>query len=99
MFLTNNTAAISPLVFAALCLGCPVAPLYTSCSKAECLYFLTLSKAEIVFCDLEFHSMLKECTEKLEISLKYFTFDGQTDGQTHSINCLFEEVEDSSNFK
>lgn len=42
--------------------------------------------------------MLEECFEKLETNVKYFTFDGQTDG-THSINSLFKEVEDSSVFK
>lgn len=51
-----------------------------------------------MFCDLKFHSMLKECFEKIETNVKYFTFDGQTDG-THSINSLFKEVEDSSVFK
>lgn len=95
--LTNNTADIAPLVFAALCLGCPIACLPTCCSQAEYLYFLSFSKPEIVFCDLTFQPMLKECLEQLEIDAKYFTFDGQTDG-THSINSLFARVDGSSNF-
>lgn len=95
---TKNTADVVPLIFAALCLGCPVTPVHPYNTRVEYLYHLNLTKPEIVFIDLDLHSMLKECFDELEIRAKYFTFGGETVG-THSINCLFEEVDDDSSFE
>lgn len=104
---TKNTADVVPLIFAALCLGCPVTPVHPYNTRVEYLYHLNLTKPEIVFIDLDLHSMLKECFDELEICAKYFTFGGETVG-THSINTLFEkcgtngtseDVDDDSSFE
>lgn len=95
---SKNTGDIAPLVFAALCLGCPVASLPTCFSQAEYLDFLSFSKPEIVFCDPEIHSIFKECFDKLKINALFFTFDRQLDG-THSIDSLFATVDDSLYFE
>lgn len=96
-FMTNNSADIAPLVFAALCLGCPVTAQPISSSKAECLYFLNVVKPSFVFCDLEFCGTLNECLKNLKNDAKLFTFDGQTDEST-PVDNLFDGVNDDANF-
>lgn len=88
-FLTNNSEDIAPLVFAAMCLGCPVASLPSFHSKLEYLQHLSAVKPKYVFCDLEYYDMLKDCLCTLKLGAKFFTFGGQIEKST-SISDLFE---------
>lgn len=92
-FLTNNTADVSPLVFAGLCLNCQISSLPTCCSQMEYEYYLNIAKPDFVFCDLKFYSTLKECLTKLKINAKIFTFDGQTD-ESIPMGIFFQKLDE-----
>ncbi|XP_055309667.1 uncharacterized protein LOC129573305 [Sitodiplosis mosellana] len=89
-FLTNNSADIPVLVFAAMCLGCPVASLPSFHSKMEYFQHLSAVKPKYVFCDLEYYAIMKDCISNLKIEAKFFTFGGQIE-ESVSINNLFEK--------
>lgn len=95
-FLTENTADIPALVFAALCLGCVITARRSSSSKLEHVRYLTVVKPKYVFCDLEHYNMMKECLIDLKIQAKFFTFDGQID-ESILVNDLFE-VDDMDSY-
>lgn len=97
LYFTTNSAEIAPLVFASLCLGCPIVTYSPYFRKAEVNYQLSFLKPKYVICDIEFYPMLGECFKNLEISAQFFTFDGQM-GCSIDIECLFDENDDSSQF-
>lgn len=96
-FMTSNSAEIAPLVFAALCLGCPITAQPISSSKMECDYFLNVVKPTYIFCDSEFYATLVECLINLKMNVKIFTFNQKVNEST-PVESLFEETNDDSNF-
>lgn len=97
-FLTNNTADSPALVLAFLSLGCQITGLPVCCSKAECKYFLSLTKPQFVFGDVEFYQMLRECMSDLSNNAAIFTFNGQIDASL-PVDVLFEECNMGSCFE
>lgn len=88
-FLTDNSADVAPLVFAALCLGCAITSLPLCYTKMEYSQYLNIVRPSHVFCDSGYYVVLKECLMDLNIDATFFTFDGQLD-ESHSIEDLFE---------
>ncbi|XP_037030798.1 luciferin 4-monooxygenase-like [Bradysia coprophila] len=95
IFYTNNTADIPAIVYAALCLGCPVTAYVTFASKRENLHYLTVTKPNYVFCDSNIYEDLNECFQELGNEPTFFTFDGQASGSVRSVDSLFQKVESS----
>lgn len=97
LYFTTNSAEIAPLVFASLCLGCPIVAFSPYLRTAEVNYQLSFLKPKYVICDIEYYPMLRECFMNMEISAQFFTFDGQMGGSI-DIECLFDETDDNSPF-
>lgn len=88
-FLTKNSADIPAIVFAALCLGCPITGSGEYNTTREHLYFLNVVKPKYVFCDVEYYEELNDCHHGLNDKPIFFTFGGQT-RDSRSIEVLFE---------
>lgn len=95
-FFTSNTDQIVPLLFAALCLGCPITSIPTCCTKKESEYFLKITNPMFVVCDVEYRSMLRECLANQKNTAAFFTFGDQADEQSIPINILFEKTDSNS---
>lgn len=95
---SNNITDLAPLTFAAICLGCPLAPLVTSSSQSECEYFMSITKTEFAICELKFYPMLKRCFANLNINAKIFTIDGQA-GDSISAELLFDSMDNELDFE
>ncbi|XP_031624717.1 4-coumarate--CoA ligase 2-like [Contarinia nasturtii] len=88
--LTDNSADVPPLVFAALCLGCVVTSLPLCYTKLEYSQYFSIVRPNYVICDLKFYVTLNECFMDLSIvDVEFFTFDGHLD-ETHPIEKIFE---------
>lgn len=96
--LSDNVTDLAPLTFAAMCLSCPLVPLVTKSTKDECEYFINVTKPEFAICELKYYTMLKECFTNLKIDAKIFTIGGQVDDSI-ATECLFEDVDNESEFK
>lgn len=103
LIFVGNTSEIVPVIYGALCLGCPLVTIFTSSTQAECEYFLRLTKPEFVICHRNSYEMLKSCFVNLKTNVKFFTADGcdgaYADDDPIPIQSLFEEVEDDSHFE
>lgn len=95
IFYTNNTADIPAIVFAALCLGCPVTAYVSFATKRENLHYLNVTKPKYVFCDSKSYENLNGCFQELGYEPTFFTFEGQADGNARSFESLFEKVKSS----
>lgn len=95
---SDNHVDMPPLIFAAICLGCPLVPLMFTLSQSECEYFMNITKPEFAICQVAFYPMLKKCFENLEINATIFTIDGQTDDSI-STELLFQNSDNESNFE
>lgn len=94
----DNVPEIVPIIFGAVCLGCPIVSIIEIASQAECEYFLNITKPKFAICHLISHQMLRECFTNLEINAKIFTADGQADDSI-PIQSLFESVDDDNYFE
>lgn len=87
-FLTDNSADIAPLVFAALCLGCVITSLPMCYTKMEYSQYFAIVRPNYMFCDLELYIMLNGClVDSNIVDVQFFTFGGHLD-ETHSIESL-----------
>ena len=89
---------IVSITIGAICLGCPLVPMLTESSQAECDYFLNLTKPEFAICHLKFYAMLKKSFTNIKINAKIITIDGQIDDSI-PIQSLFESVDNESMFE
>lgn len=94
---TNNSADITPLVYAALCLGCVIAAESTAHGCVEIHHTLNYLKPRVIFCDLEYYAMLKECVFDLKINADFFIVGDQTD-DTLSIKYFFRQINIDTQF-
>lgn len=94
----GNAVEVAPLVFGAIYLGCPLMPIITCVSQAECEFYVKLTKPDFVVCHVKFYNMLSKCFENLEMHATFFTVDGQTDDSV-AVQRLFEPVENESNYE
>lgn len=96
-FVTDNTADITPIVCAALCLGCSIAAQPPCHSTTEYSHFLNMLKPTFVLCDLKCYATLKDCLVNLNNQAQVFTFNGQMN-DSHSVDDLFHGSDDESYF-
>lgn len=79
-FLTDHSDYLVPIMLAAACLVCPVAPLHPMLSKDEIVRYFLKAKPSVAFCDVGACGQLTEALKELPFSVKVFTFGGQVDG-------------------
>lgn len=95
---SDNIADLPPLIFAAICLGCPLVPLVVSATQSQCEYFMNITKPEFAICQVEGYPMLKSCFKNLEFNAKIFTIDGQIDDSI-SAQLLFQSSDNELHFE
>lgn len=95
--LAKNSHHLAPIVFASVYLGCPVNTLDPSFGKAELLHMLKTTKPTIMFCDIEFGDLVRECLIELDNNAKIFTFGG-TNTHAEQVENLFVETHNEDIF-
>lgn len=96
-FVCENSAFLSPIVFASFSLGCPINVLSTLVEKDSALKMFQKTEPSVMFCDVEVYDVVKECMEKLGNKAKIFTFYG-TKGDSEPVESLFEETGTEESF-
>lgn len=88
--MVDNDALLAPIVFASLCLGCSINPLYTLAEKNEIIRMLKLTKPTVMFIDVKVYDIVQQCLKELFFDAKIFTFNGRR-GHSEPVEYLFEE--------
>lgn len=92
----GNVAYSSPIIFASLCLGCPVNTLGSDW-KPHMLTTLQLIEPKLVFCEVEKYDATVECLTELGIKAEIFTLNGTRD-DAESVENLFVETGTEDDF-
>ncbi|XP_055296968.1 probable 4-coumarate--CoA ligase 3 [Sitodiplosis mosellana] len=95
--IAKNSHYVATIVFASLCIGCPVNTLDPSFTKLELMHMLSITRPKVMFCDASIYDLVQECLNDLENDAKIFTFSGQS-GDSIPVEDLFEEVEGEGTF-
>lgn len=93
----KNSHYLAPIVYASLCIGCPINTLDPSFTKLELMHMLSISRPKVMFCDASVYDLVQECLNDLGNTAKVFTFSGQS-GKSIRVEDLFEDVEGESTF-
>lgn len=96
-FLGENSHHVAPIVFASICIGCPVSCLDPSYDKKKLTHLLKITQPVVMFCDIEAYALLKECLTELGNAAKVFTFGGRSE-DSEPIENLFEETQCEESF-
>lgn len=94
--MAGNVADLAPIVFASLCLGCPINPIHMT-SKQDIIRVLKLTEASLIFCEVKVYDLLIECLNEAAINAKIFTFNGTT-GDSEAVEHLFDETGSEEDF-
>lgn len=89
--LAGNVTNLPPIVFASLCLGCPINAMHTGVDRPNIVRMFEMTEPSLVFCDVKVYDLVVECLMKLGNVAKVFTFNG-TKGDSESVDCLFNET-------
>lgn len=95
--MTKNCTDVAPIVFASLCLGCPINPIDSTFGKNDLKSIISITKPNTFFCDVSVYNLLEACLNDLNITAQIFTFDGQR-GKSIAIEMLFVESNNEMNF-
>lgn len=95
--MVENVANLSPIVFAAFSLGCPINALHTSVEKANLIHMLRMTEPSVMFCDVKVYDLANECLKELENDAKIFTFNG-TKGNSKAVESLFKQTGTEEDF-
>lgn len=87
-FMATNSAYLSPILFASICLGCPINPLHSLMEKEHVIKMLKKTEPCLIFCDVDAYDLMKEYLIKSGNNAKIFTFNG-TQGDSEPVESLF----------
>lgn len=85
-----NEPYLAPIIFAALCLGIPVNPLYSKW-KPDIIEMFTSTDPAIIFCEIEKYDITVECLTEMKLEAKIFTLNGLK-GDSEAVENLFVET-------
>lgn len=95
--MAGNVAHLAPIVFASLCLGCPINPLNIKMEKATVAHMLQLTQPRLVFCEIKMYDFIVDVLAELKIDASIFTFNGSK-GDSIPVENLFAETGSEENF-
>lgn len=95
--MSGNVAHLSPIVFASLCLGCPINLLDTKMEKSTVVNMLQLTQPGLVFCEIKVYDLIVEVLTELKMDAKVFTFNG-IKGNSIPVDVLFVKTGVEENF-
>lgn len=93
--LTEHSDYLVPIIVAAACLACPIAPLHPMLSKDEIVRYFLKAKPSVAFCDVGACGQLNEALKELKFNVKVFTFGGRVDDLEPVENLLVETGEEN----
>lgn len=93
----GNVAHLAPIVFAALCLGCPINPLDMQMEKLSVSHMLQLTQPRLIFCESQVYDLIVEVLTELKMDTKIFTFNGRK-ADSIPVDILFVETGIEENF-
>lgn len=96
-FMAGNSENLCPIVFASLCMGCPINPLHHTLSKEEISKILKKTKTKAIFCDVESYDLIDEALKESTTNVQIFTFDGQI-SNTEPVDSLFIQCDNEHDF-
>lgn len=85
-----NEPYLAPIIFAALCLGIPVNPLYSKW-KPDIIKMFTLTEPAIIFCEIERYDITVECLTEMKLKANIFTLNGLK-SDSEAVENLFVET-------
>lgn len=95
--ISGYVADLAPIIFASICLGCPVNPFDTTFDKRQLMSVFENTEPGIIFCEAKFYDLVIECLKELRINAKLFTFNG-TKGDSEAVENLFQETGNEEDF-
>lgn len=95
--MSGNVAHLAPIVFAALCLGCPINPLDIQMEKSTVLNMIQLTRPHLVFCEIKAYDLIAEVLAELKMDTKVFTFNGSK-GKSIPVETLFTKTGTEDSF-
>lgn len=94
--IAGNVADLAPIVFASVCLGCPISSMPTWW-KRYIIGMLQKTEPTLVFCEVKLYDMVVESLEEVGSKAKIFTFNG-TKGDSEAVESLFKETGTENDF-
>ena len=95
--MVENVAHLSPIVFAAYSLGCPLNALTTTVEKPDVIRMLGITEPSVMICDIKVYDLIKECLTELRNDAIIFTFNG-TKNDSIAVEYLFEATGNEEHF-
>lgn len=95
--MVENVPHLSPIIFAAYSIGCPINALSTSVAKADVMRMYGLTDPSVIICDIKVYDLVKECLTELRKNATIFTFNG-TKNDSISVETLFERTDHEESF-
>lgn len=96
-FMTNNYHNVAPIVYAALCLGCPINAIASNYVESEIIDVFVKTEPKVIFCENDCYEVLQGSLDKLGNKAKVFIFDGVRNNTTN-VDELFAETGSESAF-
>lgn len=96
--ISGNVVHLAPIVFASLCMGCPISTLDASAEKRNIIHMIKNIEPQIIFCDVAVYDLIVECLNEVKNDLKIFTFNGTKNG-SESVENLTTETGIEEDFK
>lgn len=93
----KNSHHLAPIVFASMCLGCPLNAMDAAFNKTELIEMLKTTEPNLIFCDTDTYELTIECLSELKNSAKVFTFGGSIAG-SEPVENLFVATGNESEF-
>lgn len=86
--IAKNSHHLAPIIFGALCIGCPVNTLDSSFNKNELLHMFNTVKPKLVFCDTNIYDLALHILNELENNCSIYTI-GRRCGTSQCVQDLF----------
>lgn len=87
--IARNSHHVAPIVFASMCLGCPINTMDAAFGKIELIQMLRTTEPILIFCDIGAYDTTIECLHELKNDAKVFTFGGSK-GASEPVESLFD---------
>lgn len=96
--MVDSSDDLVPIMMAATCLACPIAPLHPMLTKDEIKRAYLKANPSVVFCDARAFDQLNEALKELPFTVqRIFTFGGHIDGN-ETVDSLFVETGEENGF-
>lgn len=93
----NNVPHLASVVFASLCLGCPINATHAATEKANMLYAFRITQPSVLFCEVSVYDLVKGCVDEIGLNVEIFTFNG-VKGDSEAVENLLQSTLNEDEF-